>query len=95
MTGGDPALGRAAIARYGCDTCHTIPGVRTARGLVGPPLTSMASRVYLAGRLPNTPENMQTWIQRPHGVDPDTAMPETGVTQADARNIAAYLYTLR
>jgi cytochrome c1 len=72
-----------------------IPGIREARGLVGPPLTSIGSRVYLAGRLPNTPDNILKWIQHPHQVDEQAAMPDTGVTDADARDIAAYLYTLR
>ena len=59
------------------------------------PLTNIASRVYLAGRLPNSPPNMERWIQQPHAIDGQTAMPETGVTDDDARDIAAYLYTLR
>jgi putative membrane protein len=95
MTGGDPEKGSDALASYGCTACHTIPGIREARGLVGPPLTSIGSRVYLAGRLPNTPDNIKKWIQHPRAVDEKTAMPETGVTDADARDIAAYLYTLR
>jgi putative membrane protein len=95
MTGGDPERGADALSTYGCVTCHTIPGLREGRGLVGPPLTSIASRVYLAGRLPNTPENLERWIQHPRAVDEKTAMPDTGVTDADARDIAAYLYTLR
>jgi putative membrane protein len=95
MTGGDPSRGSEKLTDYGCETCHTIPGIRSARGLVGPPLTSIGARVYLAGRLPNTPDNMRKWIQHPHDVDDKTAMPETGVTDADARDIAAYLYTLR
>jgi cytochrome c2 len=95
MTGGDPARGADALSAYGCVTCHTIPGIREARGLVGPPLTSIASRVYLAGRLPNTPDNIEKWIQHPRSVDEKTAMPDTGVTDADVRDIAAYLYTLR
>ena len=45
--------------------------------------------------LPNTPQNLIRWIQNPPAVDPLTAMPNVGVTQADARDIAAYLYTLR
>jgi len=95
MTGGDPNRGSEALTSYGCDTCHTIPGIRSARGLVGPPLTSVGSRVYLAGRVPNTPDNITRWIQHPHEIDDKTAMPETGVTDQDARDIAAYLYTLR
>jgi cytochrome c len=95
MTGGDVTRGRAALAKYGCGTCHTIPGVNGANGLVGPPLTGIASRAYLAGRLPNSPGNMQRWIQHPQEVDPGQVMPEMGVGASDARDIVAYLYTLR
>lgn len=95
MTGGDPVRGRAAISRYGCSTCHTVPGVSGANGLVGPPLTQVASRVYLAGRLQNTPDNMIQWIRNPQGVDEKTAMPNLGVSDTDARDIASYLYTLK
>jgi len=95
LTGGDPIRGRDAIHNYGCDTCHTIPGILTATATVGPPLTAVGRRTYLAGRLENTPENMIRWIKHPRSVDEQTAMPETGVNDQDGRNIAAYLYTLR
>lgn len=93
--GGDPQRGRILIREYGCNTCHTIPGVRGARGSVGPPLTGIAGRMYIAGLLTNTPENLMRWIRDPPGVDSLTAMPDVGVTEPDARDIAAYLYTLR
>lgn len=95
MTGGDPARGPALMRKYGCQSCHTIPGVVGADGLVGPPLAGVASRSYIAGVLPNAPDNMLRWIRDPKGVDAKTAMPNTGVTPSDARHIAAYLYTLR
>jgi cytochrome c len=95
LTSGDPDKGKLAIVKYGCDTCHNIPGVLTATATVGPPLSQVALRSYLAGRIDNTPENMIRWIRQPHSVDPQTAMPETGVTERDGRDIAAYLYTLR
>lgn len=95
LVGGDPAKGRAAIGRYGCSSCHTIPGIKGANALVGPPLTQIASRTYLGGVLENTPGNMIRWIQDPRGVDEKTAMPNLGVTDTDARDIASYLYTLR
>jgi len=95
LTGGEPDRGKLAIVKYGCDTCHNIPGVLTATATVGPPLSQIALRSYLAGRIENTPENMIKWIRQPHSVDPQTAMPETGVTQRDGRDIAAYLYTLK
>ena len=95
LTGGDPDKGRAAIGRYGCGSCHDIPGIRSARGTVGPPLGRIAVRSYLTGRLSNTPTNMVRWIQHPQHVERGTAMPEMGVTEDDARDIAAFLYTLR
>jgi cytochrome c len=93
--GGNPARGRAAIERYGCGTCHTIPGVRGADALVGPPLSQVASRAYVGGVLTNSPENMIRWIRDPRAVDSLTAMPALGVTDQDARDIASYLYTLK
>jgi cytochrome c len=93
--GGNPARGRAAIERYGCGTCHTIPGVRGADALVGPPLSQVASRAYVGGVLTNSPENMMRWIRDPRAVDSLTAMPTLGVTDQDARDIASYLYTLK
>lgn len=95
ITGGDPERGRQALRRYGCSTCHTIPGVPGARGTVGPPLDHMARRVYIAGHLPNTPDNLRRWIEHPDRLDPPNAMPDVGVTAGDSRDIAAYLYTLR
>ena len=62
---------------------------------VGPPLVRVAVRTYVAGVLANTPENMRKWIQDPTGVDEKTAMPKIGVSDRDAQDIVAYLYTLR
>ena len=95
MTGGSPRRGVEAINRYGCASCHTIPGVPGATALVGPNLQQVASRMYLAGVLPNTLDNMVRWLQHPRDVDPLTAMPNLNVTDADARDIASYLYTLK
>ncbi|HEV3469479.1 MAG TPA: cytochrome c oxidase assembly protein [Pyrinomonadaceae bacterium] len=95
MTGGDVARGREKIRRYGCASCHTIPGIPEADSLVGPPLERVASRTYIAGVLTNSPEHMIRWIQDPPGVDPLTAMPRLGVGEQDARDIASYLYTLK
>ena len=93
--GAGATRGPTAIRKYGCDTCHTIPGVLSADASVGPPLTQIARRVYLAGRIENTPENMLQWIRHPHSVDDKTVMPEMGVSVQDGRDIVAYLYTLR
>jgi cytochrome c len=95
MTGGDPDRGEAAIYGYGCASCHTIPGIRGANALVGPPLTQIGGRMYIGGVLQNTPANMIRWIQDAPGVDEKTAMPNLRVTKSDARDIASYLYTLQ
>ena len=95
LTGGEPSRGEAAIGRYGCGGCHEIPGIRNARGTVGPPLTGIARRTYLAGRIANSPAGMMQWIQHPQKIEPGNAMPEMQVTDQDARDIAAYLYLLR
>jgi cytochrome c2 len=95
MTGGEPSRGKIAISRYGCSACHTIPGVRDANALVGPPLNQIASRSYIGGVLPNTPDNMIRWVQDPPAIDHLTAMPKLGVNDQDARDIASYLYTLK
>ena len=95
ITGGDPGRGKDLIRQYGCGSCHTIPGVRGANALVGPSLAQIASHMYIASGLPNTPENMLRWLQNPPAVNPLTAMPNMSVTEADARDLAGYLYTLR
>jgi cytochrome c1 len=94
MSGADSHRGSRLIAAYGCGSCHAVPGVTNATGLVGPPLTQFASRVYVAGVLRNTPDNLMAWIEDPQGVLPGNAMPNMDVTPRDARDIAAYLYTL-
>jgi cytochrome c len=95
ITGGDIERGRSAIGKYGCAACHTIPGIRGANATVGPPLDRIAVRTYLGGHLTNSPGNLILWIQRPQEVDPKNAMPNMGVSDQDAKDIAAYLYTLR
>ena len=91
---GDPVRGRKLTASYGCNACHSIPGV-AGQAMVGPPLTNMASRAYIAGRLPNQPLDMIDWIRAPRAIDPGTAMPDLGVTERDARDMTAFLFTLR
>jgi cytochrome c2 len=93
--GGNARLGQTEIRKYGCNSCHEIAGVPGARGLIGPRLDGIGQRYYIAGELPNTPDNLRLWIEHPRQVEPHTAMPEMGVTEQDSRDIAAYLYTLR
>jgi cytochrome c len=92
---GDPAAGARAIDAYGCGACHTIPGIRSASSMVGPPLTEWGHRTFIAGTVANDVDNLITWLRDPDAIRPGTAMPDLGVTEADARDIAAYLLDLR
>jgi cytochrome c2 len=93
LSGGNARQGRSLIQQYGCGSCHRIAGVPGANGTIGPPLEKFAQRIYVAGRLPNTPENLVKWIREPRSVDPSTVMPAVGLDEAGARDVAAYLYT--
>ena len=93
ITGGDPRRGEAMFIQYGCGGCHGVKHVRQATGMVGPPLGRVALRGILAGRLENTPGNMQRWIRDPQTISPGTAMPDLNVGETDARDITAFLYT--
>ena len=92
---GDAAHGKIIITRSGCGSCHEIPGVMHADGLVGPPLEHFAGRTIIAGLLPNTPGNLVKWIRYPQEVAPGNAMPDGGLDDRQGRDVAAYLYTLR
>ena len=93
--GGNPGHGRVLILSMGCGSCHSIPGVPGAHGLVGPPLDDVGERTIIAGVLPNTPNNMIAWLKAPQSVVPGNAMPNMELDENGARDIAAYLYTLR
>src|SRR5712675_47221 len=93
FAGGDSKVGRDKISYYGCPACHEIAGIQTATSRVGPSLIHISRQTYIAGELPNTPQNMALWIQNPRDVEPHTAMPNMSVSDQDARDITAYLYT--
>lgn len=92
---GDIRRGEATIRAYGCGACHVIPGVAGAHSYVGPPLNEWAERHYIAGNLMNTPENLIAWLRDPAAIEPGTAMPNVGLSDQEARDISAYLYSLR
>ena len=89
---GNPEQGEIALARLECGACHVIPGIPGAVGRVGPTLDAYASRPYVAGKFPNDPETLVRFILDPPAMAPRTAMPAVPMQEADARNIAAYLY---
>ena len=94
VANGNADRGKAAIQQYGCGSCHTIPGVSGADGTVGPPLNFWSRRTYIAGEVPNTPDFLVRWIEVPQAIEPGVAMPNLGVPEGPARDMAAYLYTL-
>ena len=95
VRGGDARRGKVQIVSYGCGSCHVIPGIAGANGMVGPPLTSWSQRRIIAGEVTNTPDNLVYWITVPQSIEPGVAMPNLGVSDGQARDIAAYLYTLK
>lgn len=92
VPGADPAQGRNLIAAHGCGACHVIPGLASARGRVGPDLSGFARRAYIAGLAPNQPEALTAFLENPVALSPQTAMPASGLSAEEARDIAAYLY---
>jgi cytochrome c2 len=92
MTGGDPDKAQNALKQYGCTACHDVPGVKSPGGLAGPSLSSIAQRLYVGGAVENTPDNLVRWIVNPKAFTARTAMPVTGISESEARNVAAYLY---
>jgi cytochrome c len=94
-TAGDPNRGKQLIEQYGCNSCHIIPGIEGAKGMVGPSLEHVASRQIIAGSITNSPPNMVAYIQNPQSANPQNVMPNFGVKPDEARDIVAYLYTLK
>ena len=95
VSGGDPKQGQRLMAQYQCAACHEIPEVPGAHGNAGPPLESFGRRSYIAGGIPNLPDELIRWLDNPQAVKPGSPMPDVGVSPAEARHMAAYLYTLR
>jgi cytochrome c2 len=93
VNGGDVKRGAAVIEKYGCGGCHQIPGSARADGRVGPSLDGFRRIRYIAGRLPNNPENARRWIEDPRKIEPGTVMPDLGVSEDEARDAVAYLYS--
>jgi cytochrome c1 len=92
---GDAQAGAIEITRDACGSCHEIPGIEESQGRVGPSLRHFAKRRMIAGRLPNTPANLQRWLKAPQSIAPGNAMPDQGLTDQQARDVAAYLERLR
>lgn len=94
ITGGEPDRAPMLVTRYGCGGCHSIPGIAGATGQVGPDLGGLARRVFVGGATVNMPDQLVNFIVDPKSLDPESAMPRTGISATEARDIAAYLYGL-
>ena len=91
----DVRRGIVALRQYGCATCHRIPGVVGADAPVAPPLADMATRTFIAGVVANDRADLIRWLRSPQSLNADSAMPDLGVTERDAADMVAYLYSLK
>ena len=94
LAGADPDRGRRIADRVACAACHQIPGIPWPRGRVGGSLDGFADRPLIAGRFPNQPRVLVRWLRDAPSLAPGTGMPPQALTAAEARDVAAYLYTL-
>ncbi len=87
--GGQVFLGKA------CAACHTIRGTPAA-GTVGPDLTHVGGRQYIAaGMLPTTRGSLAAWIADPQTIKPGNNMPMVPLTATELNSVAAYLAALK
>jgi cytochrome c oxidase subunit 2 len=95
----DPLAQRGAqvFAREGCIQCHAVRYGRGAiGGEIGPDLTHLASRQTLAaGILPNTRDNLATWVTNPQSIKPGNNMPPTNLDSDSLLALLAYLESLK
>lgn len=91
---GDPGKGRIVIASLGCGVCHEIPGVPGAAGIVAPSLRDFAGRTLIGGAYVNEPAMLVSFVRDAPRLNPETGMPAMPVTEREALDVAAYLYTL-
>lgn len=95
VEGGNAGRGQRLLSHYQCGSCHAIPAVPSAKGRTAPPLTQFGRRSYIAGQVPNRPLTLVRWLQDPQALLPQARMPDMGASEADARDMAAYLLSLR
>jgi cytochrome c len=94
LTGGDPESGRKKLALRSCGSCHSIPGVPRAEGKSAPSLAGWSGRRTFLNSVPNTPENLEKWLDKPSHRKPGTAMPDINLSPQDSRDMAAYLFSI-
>ena len=87
--------GRQLVADKGCVACHTFPDVKWPRGGLGPSLEDFGRQGLIAGRLPNQPGILMQFVRNAPALVPGTVMPAVSMTDQEARDVTAYLLTLK
>jgi mono/diheme cytochrome c family protein/predicted nuclease with TOPRIM domain len=91
--GGSAQRGRKLVASVGCTGCHVVTEKdREVRKTdvpydIAPELTKIGSKV--------SPEWLYGWIKNPKQYNPNTTMPNLRLTDSEARDIVAYLVSLK
>lgn len=91
--GGIASEGKKLFETIGCQDCHVAEGftkVREARGTsydVAPELSKVGSK--------DNPDWLFDWVRDPRHFNPETRMPNLRLTDPEARNIVAYLGSLK
>ncbi len=73
-------------SKYACQSCH-IADYKKDKGYVGPPLTGAGNRrpaIWL-----------YNWLKKPQAVVPGTLMPNANLSNDEARDLTAFLMTLK
>ncbi|HET9837054.1 MAG TPA: c-type cytochrome [Candidatus Angelobacter sp.] len=87
LTAGAAATGKQLFySKYGCNSCH-IADYKNDKGYVGPALAGVGNRL--------TPAWMYKWLKDPNGLRPGTLMPNFNLKDDEARNLTAFLMTLK
>jgi cytochrome c2 len=95
LTGGNPQVGKEKIVLHDCHSCHVIPGVEGDAHVLGPTLDHWSRRSSIISKWPNNPPNLENWIRHSEQLLPGTTMKMLSVNEQDAKDIAAYLFSIR
>lgn len=91
--GGNAERGKLLFESVGCQACHVVgemTKVRETRGTsydIAPELSRVGSKV--------SPDWMYDWIRNPRHYNPTTKMPSLRLSDAEAKDIVAFLMTLK
>jgi len=89
------AEGRKVFTSKPCAACHTVQGT-SAAATIGPDLTHVASRRYIAaGLLQTTRGSLAAWIADPQTLKPGNNMPDVPLTATELQAVSAYLAALK